>query len=68
LGGARPPDRPRCRYQGALGAMYGFAAVAGPLLGTSIYHVSPTALWWGCGLVGLMSAGLALRAGHFPKP
>jgi threonine dehydrogenase-like Zn-dependent dehydrogenase len=38
------------------------------LLGTSIYHVSPTALWWGCGLVGLMSAALAMRAGHFPKP
>jgi MFS family permease len=66
--GDRAPDHARGRYQGALGAMYGFAAVAGPLLGTSIYHVSPTALWWGCGLVGLMSAGLALRAGRFPKP
>ena len=35
--------------------MYAAAAVASPLIGTTIYHVSPTALWLGCGGVGLVA-------------
>jgi MFS family permease len=64
----RAPEHARGRYQGALGSMYAFAAVLSPLVGTSIYHVSPTALWFGCGAVGLIAAGLALAAGHRPSP
>jgi len=62
----RAPEHARGRYQGALGMMYASAAVAGPLIGTSVYHVSPSALWLGCGAVGLVAAALGLRAGRSP--
>ena len=45
--------------------MYACAAVVGPLVGTSVYHVSPTALW-GCGVAGVDPAALALAAGRRP--
>jgi MFS family permease len=64
----RAPDHARGRYQGALGMMYAAAAVVGPLVGTSIYHVSPTALWIGCGVAGFGAAALALAAGRHPAP
>jgi len=64
----RAPEHARGRYQGALGMMYASAAVVGPLVGTSIYAVSPTALWLGCGVVGLASGALALSAGRHPAP
>jgi MFS family permease len=64
----RAPEHARGRYQGALGSMFACAAVVGPLVGTSVYHVSPTALWWGCGAIGVLSATLALRAGRHPVP
>lgn len=64
----RAPEHARGRYQGALGMMYASAAVVGPLVGTSIYHVSPTALWIGCGFAGFGSAALALSAGRHPAP
>lgn len=64
----RAPDHARGRYQGALGMMYAAAAVVGPLIGTSIYHVSPTALWIGCGVAGFGAAALALAAGRRPAP
>jgi hypothetical protein len=48
--------------------MYACAAVVGPLVGTSIYHLSPTALWITCGVAGFGSGALALRAGHHPAP
>jgi MFS family permease len=64
----RAPEHARGRYQGAMGSMYGLAAVISPLVGTSLYHVSPTALWLGCGGASLVGAWLALRAGHHPVP
>ena len=64
----RAPEHARGRYQGALGMMYACAAVVGPLAGTSIYHLSPNALWLACGVAGFGSAALALRAGHHPAP
>jgi hypothetical protein len=48
--------------------MYASAAVAGPLLGTTLYHFSPDALWLGCGVAGLVAAALALEAGRKPIP
>jgi hypothetical protein len=38
------------------------------LVGTWIYHFSPTALWIGCGVAGFGSAALALAAGRQPVP
>jgi len=64
----RAPTHARGRYQGALGMMYASAAVAGPLLGTTLYHFSPDALWLGCGAAGLVAAALALEAGRKPIP
>jgi MFS family permease len=64
----RAPAHARGRYQGALGMMYASAAVVGPLVGTWIYHFSPTALWIGCGVAGFGSAALALAAGRRPVP
>jgi MFS family permease len=64
----RAPEHARGRYQGALGMMFASAAVAGPILGTLVYNVSPTALWIGCGVVGAGAAGLALLAGRYPAP
>jgi MFS family permease len=62
----RAPEHARGRYQGALGMMYASAAVAGPLIGTTVYRLSPTALWLGCGVVGLVAAAFGLRAGRSP--
>jgi hypothetical protein len=42
--------------------------VVGPILGTWVYHISPTALWIGCGVAGFGSAALALAAGRRPAP
>ena len=64
----RAPEHARGRYQGALGMMFACAAVVGPLVGTSIYHLSPTALWIGCGAAGVGAAALALSAGRRPAP
>jgi MFS family permease len=64
----RAPEHARGRYQGALGMMYASAAVVGPLVGTSVFNVSPTALWLGCGAVGALGAVLALQAGRRPAP
>lgn len=64
----RAPLHARGRYQGALGMMYASAAVVGPLVGTTIYHLNPDALWLGCGVAGVVSAALALEAGRRPIP
>ncbi|MGZ4131115.1 MAG: MDR family MFS transporter, partial [Actinomycetota bacterium] len=64
----RAPEHARGRYQGALGMMYAAAAVIGPLVGTTVYHFSPDALWIGCGVAGFGSAALALAAGRRPAP
>jgi len=64
----RAPEHARGRYQSAYGSMFGLAWMLGPVLGTSIYQVSPSALWLACGLVGMASAWLALAAGRRPAP
>ncbi|HEX6843610.1 MAG TPA: MFS transporter, partial [Actinomycetota bacterium] len=56
----RAPEHLRGRYQGMLGSMYGVAAIVSPLVGTTVYHLSPTALWIGCGVVAAIGAGFAL--------
>ncbi|MGZ4131813.1 MAG: MFS transporter, partial [Actinomycetota bacterium] len=64
----RAPEHARGRYQGALGSMYALAGVVSPIVGTSVYHVSPTTLWFGCGAAGVLGAALALAAGRKPVP
>jgi MFS family permease len=64
----RAPEHARGRYQGALGMMYASAAVAGPLIGTWVWHLDPDALWIGCGAAGIVAAALALEAGRQPLP
>lgn len=64
----RAPAHARGRYQSAYGSMFGLAWMLGPVLGTSIYQVSPNALWIVCGVVGVASAWLALLAGRRPVP
>jgi MFS family permease len=64
----RAPEHARGRYQGALGSMYALAAIVSPIVGTAVYHVSPTALWLGCGALGVVAAASALAAGRRPAP
>jgi MFS family permease len=64
----RAPEHARGRYQAAFGSMFGVAWMLGPVIGTSVYAVSPNALWIGCGLLGAVAAALALAAGRHPVP
>ena len=52
-----PPDQ-RGRYAGALGLAWGASGLVAPLVGASVFAVSPTALWWAClGLGSIAAAG-----------
>ncbi len=64
----RSPEHTRGRYQASLGVMFALGAVVGPTLGTAAYAFNPDVLWVGCGLAGVLSAGLALAAGRHPAP
>ena len=64
----RAPEHARGRYQAAFGSMFGVAWMLGPVLGTSVYAVSPDALWLGCGVLGVVAAALAVAAGRHPVP
>ncbi|HZP91075.1 MAG TPA: MFS transporter [Actinomycetota bacterium] len=64
----RAPRHARGRYQSAYGSMFGIAWMLGPVLGTSVYALSPDALWLACGGAGVVAATLALAAGRRPEP
>ncbi|HYG71520.1 MAG TPA: MFS transporter [Actinomycetota bacterium] len=64
----RAPLHARGRYQAAYGAMFGVAWMLGPVLGTSLYAISPDAVWIGCGIAGVIAATLALAARRLPAP
>ena len=64
----RSPEHTRGRYQASLGMMFALGGVIGPVIGTVVYARSPNALWIGCGVAGVISAGLALAAGRYPTP
>src|SRR5581483_11178869 len=63
----RAPRHARGRYQSAYGSMFGIAWMLGPVLGTSVYALSPDALWLACGGAGVVAATLALAAGRRPE-
>ena len=62
----RSPEHARGRYQATLGIMFAFGAIIGPSGGTAIYAANTDALWIVCGVAGLASALLALRARRYP--
>lgn len=64
----RAPAHAQGRYQSALGSTRGIGFLAGPLIGTLVYSTSPQILWWACGGLGVLAAGLALLARRFPVP
>jgi MFS family permease len=64
----RAPTHARGRYQAAYGGMFGLAWMLGPIVGTAVYAHSPDAVWIGCGVLGVVAALLALRAGRIPAP
>jgi MFS family permease len=54
------PARQRGLYMGTYGLVWSVAFICGPSLGMLLFSVSPLALWCGCGLLGLLAAGLIL--------
>jgi MFS family permease len=54
------PAHQRGLYMGTYGMVWSVAFICGPSLGMLLFSVSPLALWCGCGLLGLLAAGLIL--------
>jgi len=54
------PAHQRGLYMGTYGMMWSVAFICGPSLGMWLFSASPLALWCGCGLLGLLAAGLIL--------
>lgn len=54
------PAHLRGRYQGAFSLTWGSALVLGPIIGTSLFDISPAALWTFCLALGLTAATLVL--------
>jgi MFS family permease len=55
------PAHQRGLYMGTYGMVWSVAFICGPSLGMWLFSVSPLALWSGCGLLGLLAAGIILR-------
>lgn len=64
----RAPAHAQGRYQSALGVTRGIGFLVGPILGAVVYSATPATLWWACGALGVLAAGLALWARRFPAP
>ena len=56
------PPHLRGRYNGAFGLCMSVAFIIAPTLGTWVFERSPTALWVGTAVLGVVSAGLILLA------
>ena len=54
------PAHQRGLYMGTYGLVWSVAFICGPSLGMWLFSVSPLALWCGCGVLGLLAAGLIL--------
>jgi MFS family permease len=61
------PERYRGRYMGMLALMFSVGMMAGPTIGTLLFQRSEAILWATCGVVGLLSAALALLAPRHAK-
>jgi MFS family permease len=58
--GKLAPPHLRGRYMGLLTAAWALAIVISPALGTLVFSTSETALWSGCGVLGVIAAVLVL--------
>ncbi|MCX6929954.1 MAG: MFS transporter [Verrucomicrobia bacterium] len=54
------PAHQRGLYMGTYGLVWSVAFIFGPSLGMLLFSVSPLVLWCGCGVLGLLAAGLIL--------
>lgn len=54
------PEHLRGRYHGLWVLMWSIGMVVGPTVGTLVFERNPTALWAGCGVIGVVSAGLVM--------
>jgi MFS family permease len=54
------PVHMRGRYAGANGLVWALALVFGPSLGILLFEASPRGLWFTCGALGLLAAGIML--------
>jgi len=52
------PEAMRGRYLGLYGLTWATAVACGPALGMWIFSYQPAVLWLGCGLTGLLAAGI----------
>jgi len=57
LAAAAPPGR-RALYQGTLTGAWGWATLAGPVLGGSLFAIDPWLLWGVCGALGVLAAAI----------
>ena len=56
------PERYRGRYMGLFVLTWSFGMMIGPTVGTRVYAWNPAVLWAACGVLGIVSAALALRS------
>ncbi len=54
------PEDMRGRYLGVYGLVWGCALTVGPATGLTLFEVSPTLLWLGCGALGWIAALISL--------
>jgi MFS family permease len=56
------PEEARGRYQGAISWVWSAARLAAPLIAVGLFTtVGPAALWWGCAVVGVLTAVVTVR-------
>ena len=56
------PEPMRGRYLGTLALAWNLGGITGPFLGLQLYQASPALVWLACAALGLLSAGVILRA------
>lgn len=61
------PEKYRGTYMGLYSMGINIAFIAGPLIGTFLYHKNDKILWFACFLIGLLSAFLFYRQGKYEK-
>jgi len=62
------PANQRGFYMGLYGMTWSVAFVLGPTLGMAMFDYSPAGLWYACGLLGLVAAGIILRRHRTSAP
>ena len=55
------PEEMRGRYSGFLSFAWSIGNITGVMVGLRAYALEPALVWWGCGVLGVVAAGLLLR-------